>query len=147
MPVWAFVLALIIGKGFIDSRRFEILTPISVHICPSNWHDPGYHESASWSQVRIYSLQWPRLTRLEKCHNRVDNRLCTSWTPYCDDDVQDLGIHRTFDPNAWFAHRLLDTIWQTMAQALTFTSDFKLGHYMKSSSGHSFYLSLLLTTT
>jgi hypothetical protein len=48
-PVWAFVVALVIGPSFFFASLFKLLTlPCSVLLYHPNWHDPGHHQPASW---------------------------------------------------------------------------------------------------
>jgi len=85
-------------------------------LCYSYWNDSSYHESTSRSQ-RYY---------------RVDHWIRPSWTPRRDDDVQDLGLHYHGPRSALsssLVHSYLFHVWYFLA--LTFASDFKLGHYMK----------------
>lgn len=59
-------------------------------------------------------------------------QICPAWKAHSNDDVQDLGLHckRTF-VGSCLAAVAYESLQQTMYQALSFTSDFKLGHYMK----------------
>lgn len=54
MPVWAFVLALIIGRLIVDHYVCgNWSVDCSVRICDPHRHDSGYYESANWLEVRL----------------------------------------------------------------------------------------------
>ncbi|KAG6330905.1 hypothetical protein ID866_8186 [Astraeus odoratus] len=100
MPVWAFVVALLIGgvpSQLVLGQRSRLC---SIHLCRSMWHDSSDNESASWPQVSI----------------------CV---------ISELIIGYAL-PGRPIAMMMFKTWgYNTMLQALNFTNDFKLGHYMK----------------
>ena len=55
MPVWAFVVALLIGESLrcpLDFDYTNVHMPFSIHLCDSMRHDTGNHQSANWFEVR-----------------------------------------------------------------------------------------------
>jgi hypothetical protein len=56
MPVWAFVIALLIGESLRSLHDkcyyMNVHMPFSVYLCDSMRHDTGDHQSADWVEVR-----------------------------------------------------------------------------------------------
>ena len=82
LPVWGFVLALLIG-AFCLVLRHCVLSSLVLHLL---------HFS-----IRIYSPfecdrgHYEPVYRVE-CPHGDDNRIRSSWPPDCDDVVQDMGL-------------------------------------------------------
>ncbi len=116
MPVWAFVVALAIGrKSMLVPAQGLICSLCSVPLCDSCGHDTSHHESASRVEVRLPSIVYERLILSLLLHSVITELI--------------IGYALPGRPIAMMMFKTYGYI--TMSQALTFTSDFKLGHYMK----------------
>lgn len=52
-PVWAFLLALVIGGCFWTVKKLVLMWH-SLLLCYTYWNDPGYYQPTGWSQVSLF---------------------------------------------------------------------------------------------
>lgn len=106
------------------------LPSCSLRVCYPDRHDPSHHEPADRSQVRFFHKFHPAWNRIDTEPTSVITELI-------------IGYALPGRPIAMMMFKTWGYI--TMAQALQFASDFKLGHYMKIAPRPMFWAQVVAT--
>ena len=126
-PVWALIVALVRAISWSSKKSGANFASAGCFIPIHNpdRHDPSYHQSTNRFKVSNNHLGAPTSPSIALKSSIIF--LLTSWSSVISELV--VGYMLPGRPVAMMLFKTWGYI--TMAQALTFTSDFKLGHYMK----------------